>query len=157
MFRSDIAILPNSQIDFIRSRERYICLGVSCISHLRSSLRYMSLKRFILYSCWFLRHGGIYCLSLVLNAFIPSLSEYFTHNGCASITRKVQVPNTEQGQHTSPRFKFQFALQPRIDIGWFLKRFSINVEKKCKKKWRWPGRKIEIWDKYKLNVVFIFA
>ena len=29
-------------------------------------------------------------------------------------------------------------------IGCFLKRFSINEKKKCKKKWRWPRRKMKI-------------
>ena len=44
-----------------------------------------------------------------------------------------------------------------IDIGCFLKRFSIDEKKKCKKKWRWPGREMKIWYKYNNNVVFIFA
>ena len=42
-------------------------------------------------------------------------------------------------------------------IGCFLKRFSINVKKKCRIKWRWSSRKIKIWHKFSLNVVFIFA
>ena len=42
-------------------------------------------------------------------------------------------------------------------IGCLLKRFSINVKKKCKKKWRWPSRKMKIWYKYNNNAVSIFA
>ena len=42
-------------------------------------------------------------------------------------------------------------------IGCFLKTFSINAKKKCKKKWRWPSRKMKIWYKYNSIVVFIFA
>ena len=42
-------------------------------------------------------------------------------------------------------------------IGCFLKRFSINVKKKCKKKWRWNSRKMKIWYKDNNIVVFIFA
>ena len=42
-------------------------------------------------------------------------------------------------------------------IGSFLKRFSINVKKKWKKKWRWPSRKMKHWYKYNINIVFIFA
>ena len=42
-------------------------------------------------------------------------------------------------------------------IGCFLKRFSINKTKKCKKKWIWPRRRMKIWYKYNYNVVLIFA
>ena len=55
----------------------------------------------------------------------------------------------------------------RPSIGCFLKRFSINVKKKCKKKWRSSQknareneddrRKMTIWHKYNFNVVFLFA
>ena len=42
-------------------------------------------------------------------------------------------------------------------IGCFLKKFSINVKKKFKKKRRWSSRKIKIWYKYNNIIVFIFA
>ena len=45
----------------------------------------------------------------------------------------------------------------RINIGCFLKSFSINEKKKCKKNGRWPSRKIKFLYKYKNNVAFIFA
>ena len=43
------------------------------------------------------------------------------------------------------------------DIGCSLKRNSINMKKKCKKKWRCPCRRIQIWYNYNNNAVFIFA
>ena len=42
-------------------------------------------------------------------------------------------------------------------IGCFLKRFSINAKKRCNKKWGWLCRKMKIWHKYNLNVMFIFG
>ena len=47
--------------------------------------------------------------------------------------------------------------QPIKVIGWFLKRFSVNVKKKCQKIWRWPSRRMKIWHKYNINLVIIFA
>ena len=44
-----------------------------------------------------------------------------------------------------------------LNIGCFLKRFSKSGKKKCKKKWRWPSRKMKIWYKYNNNEVFISA
>ena len=39
-------------------------------------------------------------------------------------------------------------------IGWSIKKYSIKVNKKCSKKWRWHSRELKIW--YTCNNIMVF-
>ena len=69
---------------------------------------------------------------------------------------KKRCPTKEKKKCKKEKRRWSYR-EMKTCIGRLLKRFSINVKKKWKKKWRWPTRKIKIWYKHKNIVVFILA